>query len=492
MRADLEIDKICDEFEASWKAGKNPRIESFLNRVVPDNRSWLLTELLAVELSLLEAEQREVSISDYLARFPQEHRAVHRAFTMTPLFSPAPTLLGLIETLHRDSPVTDALADLREFATDQVFQAGDYLIRQGEGAKSLMVIRDGIVEIRVTDDDGVAHVIDRSSTGDVLGEMSLLTSEPRTASAIAVGTVRAVVLPADAFHAQARKRPELSLVLTELIADRLGRQSRDALTGKQLDRYRIQRRLGRGGMAVVYRAIDENNQEQVALKMMSHRLIFSSAALKRFQLEADLIQRFDHPNIVKMHSRFRAFRTYFIAMEYCVGQTLESTLAEHGPLDEQQAKRWLGQLVAALKYAHEHGVVHRDVKPANIMCLRDGTLKLMDFGLAEPLDSAKDDGKLVGTPRYMAPEQRRGRAADPVSDFFSVGCVAYEMLVGVPLFQGTTHREIDRDFSQWQPPRFTEIGRPIGGETASIIQPLLTKRAQDRMVEVDAIANWGT
>ena len=483
------IELTCDEFQAAWNAEQRPRIESYLNRVPQNDQTWLFTELLALELHLLEKDQQEVQIGDYLDRFPMARGVVHNMFSIDTTSNPAPTLLALIESLRRDQPLLDALAELQESAEKRHFQAGEFLIRQGETATSLILIQDGLVEIRVTGDDGIAHVIDQSGPGDVLGEMALLTSEPRTASAVALTKVRAVILPAAAFHDQASQRPELSALLTELIADRLGRQSRDALTGKQLDRYRVQRRLGRGGMAVVYEAIDENDGNRVALKMMSHRLVCSPAAYRRFQLEADLIESFDHPHIVKMYRRFAAFRTYFIVMEYCVGQTLESTLEERGPLDEGTARRWLGQLVAALRYAHQQGIVHRDVKPANTMCLSDGALKLMDFGLAEPLDSAKDDGELVGTPRYMAPEQRRGRAADPVSDYFSVGCVAYEMLVGQPLFQGPAHREIIRDFSQWQPPIFHDVAS-ISRPTADLLQPLLAKRQQDRLVDVETIAAW--
>ena len=181
-----------------------------------------------------------------------------------------------------------------------------------------MVIADGEVEVSV-EERGSVHVLKRAHTGEVLGEMALLTNEPRSATVVAVGPVRAWVLPADRFNELAAGHPKISLLLTLLLSSRLGRAQHDALTGKIFHGYRIRRRLGRGGMSVVYEADDADSGRRVALKMMSHRLLFDPKAHERFQLEADIVQSFDHINIAKTYGRFEAFRTSFIVMEYCEG-----------------------------------------------------------------------------------------------------------------------------------------------------------------------------
>jgi serine/threonine protein kinase len=364
-------------------------------------------------------------------------------------------------------------------------------MRQGEVGSSLMVIREGTVEVSVTDAAGRRHVLDCAGPGQVLGEMALLTSEPRTASAVALEPVRAVVLSAQTYHELARRYPQLGVVLSELVARRLGHRTWDALTDKHLNHYRIRRRLGRGGMGVVYDAEDTTTGKRVALKMMSHRLVYCDLALQRFQREADLIESFDHPNIVRMFGRFSAFHTFFIVMEFCTGQTIHNRLANAGPFAERPFRSILGQLARALLYAHASGVVHLDVKPANIMLGDDGTVKLMDFGLAEPVNESKDlGGPIVGTPQYMAPEQRAGGPSGTEADYFALGCVAYEMMSGLPLFSADGRAELVRDFSLWEPIDFHRVRRDFSRTTCRTLQPSLQVDPRKRRLDLDSIAAW--
>ena len=192
--------------------------------------------------------------------------------------------------------------------------------------------------------------------------------------------------------------------------------------------------------------------------MMSHRWVYDTDALASFQKEADIIEKFDHPNIVRMLGRFAAFHTHFIVMEFCEGQTLADMLYIEGPLSDNQFRHIASQLAAAIDYAHRAEVAHRDIKPANIMVTPDGTVKLMDFGLAEPsFGGPRADGRIAGTPRYMAPEQRTGQAVGPEADFFAFGCVVYEMLTGRPLFDLDSTHEVVRPFTDWIPPSLSEI-----------------------------------
>src|SRR5690606_6512793 len=189
------------------------------------------------------------------------------------------------------------------------FAEGSTLLRQGESGDCLMLIDDGNVEVRMHLDDGSTHRLAILGPRDIVGEMALLTREPRTADVVAIHPLRVLVLPAKAFDEVADLHPEIRVVLTDLLAERLGQASVDGLGEKLLEGYRIEHCLGRGGMAVVY-AADSREGKRVALKMMSHRLVYDSDALRRFQREADIAESFKHARIARVHGRFEAYRTY--------------------------------------------------------------------------------------------------------------------------------------------------------------------------------------
>ncbi len=321
------------------------------------------------------------------------------------------------------------IAEIEQELEPRAFDPREPLMRQGAPGDGLFLITDGLVEIQAADAAGVPHVVAVAGAGDVVGEMALVTDEPRTADVVAVGRVTAQFLPLTRFDDLAVRYPVISRVLTQLLADRLGQVDHDVLAGKTLGNYRILRRLGRGGMAIVYQAEQLQTGERVALKMMSHRLVFDSRALALFRREAQIVESFDHPNIVRMRGRFRAFRSYFIVMEYCDGVSLEHIVQHRGALPLVDVRPIVGQLAAALAYAHAHDVVHRDVKPSNAMLTRHGRVKLTDFGLANPIDSDVK-GMVAGTPRYIAPEQLRGERTGTAADLFSLGCTAWRLLTG--------------------------------------------------------------
>ncbi|HUG92305.1 MAG TPA: protein kinase [Planctomycetaceae bacterium] len=384
------------------------------------------------------------------------------------------------------------VALIENHMSEQSFAAGEALMRQGAPGGSLMVITEGVVEVCVDDGDGRRHFIQRVGPGQVLGEMSLLTDEPRSAHAVATEAVRALVLPAETFNALAAEHPGISVALTQLLALRLGQRGRDVLAGKVFEGYRIRQRLGRGGMAVVYEAEDLDGGRRVALKMMSHRLVYDRAALEQFQREADMIERFEHPNIARTFGRFAAFHTFFIVMEFCDGQTLTRRIQENGPLGELEFRRIMGQLAGAVRYAHQAGVVHRDIKPPNIMLRQDGSVVLMDFGLAKPMldDDSGPEGLIVGTPRYMAPEQMAGRAVDERADYFALGAVAWEMLCGRPLFEEKNAARLRRQRRRWQPP---DVRAVLPGQPEEILRFLQTSLALDpaeRRLDLEEIARW--
>jgi CRP-like cAMP-binding protein len=380
---------------------------------------------------------------------------------------------------------------LEQHMHEQHFAIDEYLIRQGQTGDSLMVIRSGIVQIGSTDERGNRHWIARSGRGQVLGEMSLLTGEPRTADVIASRPVRAMVLPVVEFHRLAKQHPEITLVLSNIVARRLGAADQDVLAGKTLGGWLFHGRLGKGGMSVVYHAEDRQGR-QAALKMMSHRLVYDETACRQFQREADIVQSFDHPNIVRMHDRFAAFHTYFLAMEYCEGRTLDVFLKNIGRLPEAEVRKIVGQLAAGLHYAHAAGVIHRDIKPSNVMVMKDGTIKLMDFGLARPVDEIPSpyDAAIVGTPAYMAPEQLAGEPLTVAADFFGLGAVIWEMLTGRRLFGNLTLGELLSQHSNWTPPSVRERIPHVSDELTSVVERCLARSPLDRRLDLQTLSPW--
>jgi eukaryotic-like serine/threonine-protein kinase len=217
--------------------------------------------------------------------------------------------------------------------------------------------------------------------------------------------------------------------------------TRPALPG-----YEIQRTLGRGGMAVVYQALQLSLGRPVALKIMLAGEHASPTELARFRTEAEVIARFQHPNIVQVYEFGVHDGRPFIALEMCDISLAKKLAGTQVPA--RQAAQWVETLARAVHYAHQHGIVHRDLKPANVLLSRDGNLKVTDFGMAKIVVGRTGpesySGAILGTPCYMAPEQAAGksRAIGPVTDVYGLGAILYEMLTGRPPFQGGTVQEV--------------------------------------------------
>jgi serine/threonine-protein kinase len=216
-------------------------------------------------------------------------------------------------------------------------------------------------------------------------------------------------------------------------------------TPKVLGRYRIEQELGRGMMGVVYRALDPDLGRLVALKTI--RLAFAipdaerAAFEKRFLAEARAAAGLSHPGIVVVHDvgRDADTGTIFIALEFLEGRTLADLVSDGRPLEWRRAVEITHELAEALDHAHSKGIVHRDVKPANIMLQSSGQPKVMDFGIAKlPASNLTAAGELFGTPSFMSPEQAGGQAVDGRSDLFSLGCVLYQLLTGRRAFDAGT------------------------------------------------------
>ncbi len=392
---------------------------------------------------------------------------------------------------------------LRPRLVDQVFSAArerrfgpnEEIILQGQQGDSLYVVIDGEARVLLRGHDGTIRTIAKLSRGSVAGEMSLITQEPATADVVATTEVRALVLSSKDFDGLAARNPELTIVLTNVVADRLGRALHDGLGGKVLNGYQILGCVGRGGMAVVYEAIEQATGDKVALKMMSHRLVYQPGAFSRFEREARIVQPLEHDNIARMKGHFPAFRTEFIVMEFCEGSTLADLLTRHGAFPEDQSRCVLGQLAAALQFVHDRGVVHRDVKPGNVMLTPKGRVKLMDFGLAKEdqlvtEDTATQSGTVLGTPLYMPPGQMTGDESGPAIDVYSFACIAYELVVGSSFFEGRTTRGLLQDKLTRRLPPANEIGPGISQELHDLLAQGLQNEPENRLASLAALTSW--
>src|SRR5690349_17880374 len=218
----------------------------------------------------------------------------------------------------------------------------------------------------------------------------------------------------------------------------------DTLIGRTFDtRYVIERKLGSGGMADVYLAEDQELGRQVALKLLDDRHASDEQFVERFRREAQSAAGLNHPSIVSIFDRGYAEGTYYIAMEYLDGRTLKELLVKNGPTPVPIAIDYARQILGALAFAHRNGIVHRDIKPHNIVVGSDGRLKVTDFGIARSGASQMTEaGSIVGTAQYLSPEQARGAPVDPRSDLYSLGIVLYEMLTGTVPYTGEAPAEV--------------------------------------------------
>lgn len=376
------------------------------------------------------------------------------------------------------------------------FSRGAALMRQGDPGDSLMLLLEGSAHVSSHGLGDVESSIARLSEFDIFGEMAVLTGQDRTVDVTADTDVRALILDVEEFQRLASEHPELGMVLTRLMADRLGSGSIDAFGGKRVDRYRILDCVGRGSMAVVYKAAEGERETPVALKMMSHRLLYEPGAMARFRREASLLEVLAHPSIARIERQFTAFRTSFIAMEFCDGPDLSSLLAQWGGLPELEVRKAIGQVAGALDYMHGKGIVHRDLKPSNVMSTRGGRIKLTDFGLAKPADQpgqlqvTHSVSSLMGTPLYMAPEQLSGEPATPASDVYALGCLTYELLTGKPLFRGRGLFDLVQNKLSFVLPEPASIGPGVSQELYEFLSNCLVHDRLARRVDLQQVSHW--
>src|SRR5947208_8028222 len=283
--------------------------------------------------------------------------------------------------------------------------------------------------------------------------------------------------------------PAFEIVPELLTDDRAG-----AIVGESIAHYRIEALIGVGGMGQVYLARDERLGRKVALKFLPERLTANNSQLSRFKSEARAASALNHPNILTVYEIGTEGNRHFIATEFIEGVTLRTSLAR-GRMNVHDALEIAVQVASALAAAHEAGVVHRDIKPENIMLRRDGYVEVLDFGIAKlaeqevPVTMPEEEavllvetnlGSILGTVRYMSPEQARGAPVDKCSDIWSFGVVLYEMVAGRVPFTGDTPREVMASILGMEPPPLPRSTAQTPAELQQIVSKALSKEREER------------
>ncbi|MBS2038309.1 protein kinase [bacterium] len=386
------------------------------------------------------------------------------------------------------------LKALRARASKVSYRAGQVIFSQGEPGDRVFLIRRGLIEI-YAETRGRRRRLNLRGRGEVIGEMAVLDGLGRSATAVALTEVQALTLETSEFESLLSQRPALIRGLTRQLSQRM-RDLQDSLSA-ELDRkdaaiagliesigpFKLEERLGQGGIGVVYAGYHNQTGHKRAIKVLS---VVTDEQKQRFLIECETMARMIHPHVVRIDSAGLVDGHGYMAMELLRGQTLEQRLRQ-GRLDLQEVADWFVPAMKALHYAHELGIMHRDVKPENLFMTLDGKLKVLDFGIARRVNGPQVtlEGKFFGTPRYLAPERIGGPShrQERQSDQYSLGVTLYEALTGHCPFESSDVAEIlaaHLHRAPELPSRFV----PIAKELELVLMRLLAKEPLRRFPDM--------
>lgn len=263
------------------------------------------------------------------------------------------------------------------------------------------------------------------------------------------------------------------------------------------ERYQIVRLIGMGGMGAVYLAEHRLMKRQVAIKIVHTHLLQNSTAVSRFQQEVEAAARLSHPNVVTAYDAEKEGDFHFLVTEFVDGTTLDQFVAQHGSLSVSQACDFVVQVAAGLQHAHEHGMVHRDIKPQNLIVTADGTVRILDFGLARIAREHPSGGRqstqdhtVLGTPDFIAPEQAKdARSVDARSDIYSLGCTLYFLLAGRVPFPTTSSMLKISSHLLAEPKSVSALRPDIPGALTAIVKKMMARDPAERFQSADDVRN---
>ncbi len=390
------------------------------------------------------------------------------------------------------------LKALRSRAVKVRYQAGQVIFRQGDPGDRVYLIRQGLIEI-YADSGGRRRRLNLRGRGEVIGEMAVLDGLGRSATAVALTDVQAHTLEISEFETLLSQRPALIRGLTRQLSQRMRDlqatlstelDRRDAVISGILDTigpFQLEERLGQGGMGVIYGGTHRRTGHKRAVKVLA---VQTEDQKQRFLTECETMARLIHPHVVRIDSAGIEDGHGYMAMELLRGQTLEQRLRQ-GRLPTQEVAGWFLPAMRALHYAHEMGVMHRDVKPENLFMTLDGQLKVLDFGIARRVNGPQVtlEGKFFGTPRYLAPERIGGQSKrqERQSDQYSLGVTLYEALTGRCPFDANDVAEILAAHLHRAPELPSSIV-PVEKNLELVVMRLLAKEPLRRYVDFERAA----
>ena len=380
----------------------------------------------------------------------------------------------------------ESLFHLADKVEEIIYQPGEYIIKKGEFGDAMYLLIEGEVQIPIVDKKSNELLLITRKRGDLFGEMSLLTGETRSADVIAKTQCVCLHFQRKVVEELLGQHPKIAKFLTTILGSRLKESSEIRKVGK----YSVGSEIAQGGMATVYDGYHPVLERTVAIKMLSHELVYHTNFKDLFRNEAKILARLRHPHIVEIFDIEEAYATFFLIMEKLHGPNLEELLERRRTLSYQEVTKIILQLASALDFAHKQKVTHCDLKPSNVMVDPDGNVKLMDFGIA--LHSQKErellveDETFIGTPAYMAPEQIRCLELDERVDIYSLGIMAYRMVSGELPFKGTVEKILSNHM--WAPlPSIRELDPLIPESLELFIEKATQKKPEDRFQDCKSI-----
>ncbi|MEW6114204.1 MAG: protein kinase [Thermodesulfobacteriota bacterium] len=362
-------------------------------------------------------------------------------------------------------------------------RAGERFIQQGDPGDCLFLIQEGSCWV-IVETDGKEVPVARRRAGDLIGEMAIVTGEERAAHVDAETDLTLWRMGRFEFDELSRTYPDIRAFVTEIVTSRLSRSKVTAQ--KKIGKYLITDVIAEGGWSIVYKGIHSSLHLPVAVKMLKHTMAMDPDFSRKFQNEAKVIARLDHPNIVRVYDIEHMYRTIFIVMEYLTGFTLSQILGTVVNLDFPRVLNLLMQVSDGLAYAHKRGIVHQDVKPANIFVQKGDRARIVDFGIACPVGTGEEI-EFVGTAHYMAPEQITADVIDERTDVYALGITAFELATGRKPFQGLDVNKVLKAQRQSPVPDPCTLNPELPSEFNSFIQRATQKDPSLRYQTMDEV-----